>query len=757
VNRKQRRANDRGQPAKPGPRELFAAAVQHHREGRQEDAARLYGQVLAIDPRHADSLHRLGVIAYQKGLHGQAVDMLRQAIACRPEAASYHAHLGLALDGLGQLDEAVESCRRAVTLDPDLPDLHNNLGVLLQRLGRQEDAIACYRRAVELAPDLAEAHNNLGNVLSELGRPEEAQICYRRVIGLAPETVDGYANLGGALKALGQFEGASVCFQQALQIAPAQSEILACLAQTQIVLKDYRGALDSALRALASRETPQTRRLFVQCVKDIEIENEIAGLRPLLLRALTENWDRPDDLARVSAGLIRQTILRKPDMDEEDFITLAGDKLLHALLCRTPNLDLELESLLTAARQWLLRTVRQLSSGQADPAFACAMARQCFINEYVFAQSADETEQAGRLRDELSAALEQGEGIDPVLIGVAAAYFPLLSVPLAPRLLERSWPVEVEAVLTQQIREPEEEEALRATIPRLTAIKDDVSCLVQRQYEENPYPRWVSAAPAGAPQPLTSFLRQTFPFVSVEGRSDGPCLDILVAGCGTGRNAIETTQRFAGAQVLAIDLSRNSLAHAARKTRELGVTDIEYAQADILEFGLTGRRFDMVEAVGVLHHMGDPFAGWRVLASLLKPQGVMMVGLYSSEARRDLPAGMQAGPDVTAQDVREARQYLIGQNAPVIQRVDFFTTSTCRDLLFHVQEHRLTLAGIGSFLRAHNLRLLGFCLDDAALAAYRVRFPDDPGAVNLDHWQVYEKDHPDTFSGMYEFWLQKTL
>jgi 2-polyprenyl-3-methyl-5-hydroxy-6-metoxy-1,4-benzoquinol methylase len=444
--------------------------------------------------------------------------------------------------------------------------------------------------------------------------------------------------------------------------------------------------------------------------------------------------------------------LCKPDLEDETFAALAADTLLQALLCRTPNQDRKLESLLTAARQRLLQTVQQ--SASIDLAFVCAMARQCFINEYVFAQGVKETERACRLRDELAAALEQGAVLDPVLIGVVAAYFPLLSVPLAPRLLERSWPAEIEAVLTQQIREPGQEDTLRAAIPRLTVIKDDVSHLVRSQYEENPYPRWVSAGPAVTPQSLASFLRQTSPFVPVEDQSDSQDLDILVAGCGTGRNAIETRQKFAGAQVLAVDLSRNSLAHAARKTQELGISGIDYAQADILELGATGRRFDLIEAVGVLHHLADPFAGWHVLASLLKPRGVMMVGLYSSEARRDLPA-MAFGLGDTAQGVRQARQILIGQNAPVIQRVDFFTTSTCRDLLFHVQEHRLTLAEIAGFLAANNLRLLGFSLEDAVLAAYRKRFADDPGAVNLDHWQAFEKDHPETFSGMYQFWLQK--
>src|SRR5256886_12917699 len=45
---------------------------------------------------------------------------------------------------------------------------------------------------------------------------------------------------------------------------------------------------------------------------------------------------------------------------------------------------------------------------------------------------------------------------------------------------------------------------------------------------------------------------------------------ILVAGCGTGQNAIAAAKRFSDASVLAIDFSRASLAYAMRKTREIG-------------------------------------------------------------------------------------------------------------------------------------------------------------------------------------------
>ena len=65
--------------------------------------------------------------------------------------------------------------------------------------------------------------------------------------------------------------------------------------------------------------------------------------------------------------------------------------------------------------------------------------------------------------------------------------------------------------------------------------------------------------------------------------------------------------------VTAVDLSRASLAYAQRKTSELGITNVKYLQADILNLGELGQGFDIIESAGVLHHMNDPMAGWRVL------------------------------------------------------------------------------------------------------------------------------------------------
>ena len=58
-------------------------------------------------------------------------------------------------------------------------------------------------------------------------------------------------------------------------------------------------------------------------------------------------------------------------------------------------------------------------------------------------------------------------------------------------------------------------------------------------------------------------------------------------------------------------------------------------QADILNLGQLNKQFDIVESVGVLHHMGNPMEGWKVLTDCLKPGGLMKIGLYSELARKN--------------------------------------------------------------------------------------------------------------------------
>jgi 2-polyprenyl-3-methyl-5-hydroxy-6-metoxy-1,4-benzoquinol methylase len=442
--------------------------------------------------------------------------------------------------------------------------------------------------------------------------------------------------------------------------------------------------------------------------------------------------------------------------------TIASDPLLRCMLESATIRDLALERYLTSIRRIVLDMAARASStmDESTLAFWCALARQCFINEYVFEASADEMARAGQLRDRVAQALGAGEGIVPLLLAGVAAYFPLSVFAESQVLLKQAWPRPLRGLLEQQITEPEQERRLGDQLPRLTRIENEVSRTVREQYEEHPYPRWVLAPSNRGPVHVNDYLRRQFPAASFRELANDRPVEILVAGCGTGQQAIVTARLFARARVLAVDLSRASLAYAARMTRALDLRNLEYGQADLLELASIGRSFDVIEASGVLHHLADPMAGWRVLLSILRPGGLMHVGLYSTTARAQIRAARayfaEVGTHPTAGDIRRCRRELLNTSMKsVASYADYFSISECRDLLFHVQEHQLSIPEITTFLSENNLKFIGFELALPMLAHYRSCFPQDRAMNDLACWEAFETQNPAAFAAMYQFWVQR--
>ncbi|MGD9885490.1 MAG: tetratricopeptide repeat protein [Reyranella sp.] len=104
-----------GPPPSPdrAPASLLDQALAHHRAGRMAEAENLYRRILARDPRHADALHLLGMLAGQAGRHDTAAELIRQAIAVNGRQPYYLLHRGLAARQLGRLDEGGELAARA--------------------------------------------------------------------------------------------------------------------------------------------------------------------------------------------------------------------------------------------------------------------------------------------------------------------------------------------------------------------------------------------------------------------------------------------------------------------------------------------------------------------------------------------------------------------------------------------------------------------------------------------------------------------
>jgi Tfp pilus assembly protein PilF/SAM-dependent methyltransferase len=727
------------------------AALAHHQAGRLPQAEAIYQQILQVAPNHPDALHLLGVIFSQVGKNEIAVELIGRAISSKPDYAEAHCNLGNAFLAQGQLEAAVESYHKAISINPEYAEAYSNLAVALKEQGQLDAAVESLQKALSINPDDAEAHYNLGVAFQAQGKFDAAAESYHAAITIQPDFVKAYNSLTSALLSGGEVFKAFEVSKRSFQIA----------------------------------ETNETKALLVRCLKNIRFIQDDADARYFLMRALSEPWGRPYQLVTASLSLIKlhkdigecieratsawPTRLQQRELFGPSGLSSASeDRLLQCLLENAPINDVDLERFLTMVRLALLgaatETVISDALEEKVVTFYCALARQCFINEFVYSYTDDEFERAQWLREQLVAALESGAPIPVLWLGAVAAYFPLRSLPSAETLLNQPWPDAVAALLAQQIREPLEERQYRSAIPRLTTVEDNVSRLVQQQYEENPYPKWVKSPPTGNTTTMDAFLRQKFPSAPFHllGKSDA--VDILIAGCGTGQHAIETARQFHGARVLAVDISLTSLCYAERKTRELGLENIKYAQADIMKLGSVVRMFDLIESVGVLHHLADPVAGLKELLLLLRPWGFMRLGFYSECARQNVVAARsfiaEQGYVANAADIRRCRQDLISMDdgrrfRQLTSSSDFYGTSECRDLLFHVQEHRFTLPQIKEILSESGLDFIGFDLEPPVLKKYNERFPDDPAKTNLDHWNVFEAENPNTFVGMYQFFAQK--
>lgn len=727
----------------------------------------------------------LGSLRLNRGEAGLAESCLAKAAALAPQVADLAVNLGLARAELGDGAGALACYDRALTLDAACVPARTNRGAALQAAGRLEEAVADYDAALLLDPEHATAQYNRANALAEQGRLAEALAGYDRAIALRPHYALALAARGLLLAAIGRPREAEGAAREALAATPDQPQALELLARCLLAHgADPETILPVIERALAGCGGLEAKRLFIACLERLPPERVDDALRDRLATALAEPWARPETLIPVAARLLAHDPAFAPGLERAQAVwpeDLAAPLLFgpagpaacgrNALLVQTltagPVCAPALERFCTLARRCLLDAATEAAAPwNADPdalVFFAALAEQCRINEYAFAVTPDEADRAQALTAALGRTLRDQAPLAPLAVLATAAYAPLAALPEAAVLDARDGAAPVAALVRRQLAEEAEERRARETMPALTPIEDEVSRRVRRQYEENPYPRWIRAAPVDAPTGFDGFLARRFPLADYQplGRTDR--LDILVAGCGSGQHALETARRYRGAQVLAVDLSLASLAYAQRKAREAGVDNLAFAQADLLRLGALDRRFDLIEATGVLHHLRDPWAGWRALLGLLRPGGCMRLGFYSELARRNMPRlrvmlqvkGYTTEPD----SLRRCRQELLAlpPDDPTRRLLmqDFYSLSGCRDLLFHVCEHALTLPAIAAFLTENDLRFLGFDIEPETLAAYARRFPDDPAATDLEHWHAFELDHQDTFLEMYQFWVQR--
>ena len=678
--------------------------LEHYQNGRFKDAEKFATSIIQEFPSDNFSWKVLAAVFKATGRNPEALNASQTAVALAPQDAEAHSNLGVTYQELGRLDEAEASYARAITLKSDYAEAYSNLGITLQELGRLDEAEASYAQAIAFKPDYPEAHSNLGITLQRLGRLDKAVASYAQAIALRPDYAEAYVNLGIAIKNV--------------KFTSLNRELYPPLIQL-LTTENFASPIDVA---------PSILSLLMHdpLIEDLLLEKNFAkGLK---------------EVTRIIGSLDRLT-------------------LLHNLMrvCALP--DLQFEQLFVAIRSFLLKNLDEMEVSPELIYFLSTLSIHCFVNEYVYAETDEEICQVEELQAQISQTIAQFEQPEATSILCLATYR---------SLHQYDWCQKIEAldnleeVKKRLIEEPLLEKIIAKDMPVLGEISDDVSLNVREQYEENPYPRWVKLGVFTKAKPIAKVCDELKLHIYAENIKNVTYPFILIAGCGSGQHSLGTASRFLNCHITAVDLSLASLAYAQRKSNELGCTNIDYMQADILNLHQLGKEFDIIESVGVLHHMSEPMAGWKTLVDLLKPGGLMKIGLYSELARNHI---VEVRKEIKLRrvgtseaDIRKFRRSLLKSHDENHQLLttssDFFSLSTMRDLIFHVQEHRFTLQQIKNCLDDLGLKFCGF-ENKVATSSFRAIHRNETDIYDLELWHQYEEKNPGVFSGMYQFWCQK--
>jgi len=586
-------------------------------------------------------------------------------------------------------------------------------------------------------PDNITALNILGGSLARTEKLAQAIQVAERVCILSPGNAVYYSNLSYLHGLTGNVQKAILVMAHAIKSDPTNSVYQAKFARMADHLEFYK----------LTAETTVIKEAISLCLGNPAIDagsfstawHSLLLLDPVFIKfaALTQ---RGDFKAQAEEVDIRELV--EPLNDP---FLLPGLKSLHAA-------NAELERIMTFFRHYFLARFDDYDATSFLP-FLCALAEHCNLNEYVYGC----TKQEQIMTDALAGKLDLSAKIDEsamTRIALIACYKDLMQLECADIIAEASADAHNDAftlLVKNTISIPTKIREYHDTISALSSLNDAVqnavSASVAQQYEENPYPRW---------------RHLEIPVLTENQKAKGRGRTILIAGCGTGYEALNMATRYPEARILGVDLSVASLAYGKQKADEFGIRNVEFVQADILELENLGEQFDLITCVGVLHHMEDPVEGWRMLLTCLKPDGFMKIALYSETARQSVVLCRnwieEQGFASTPEGIRDFRQAIKAMDAEnplrdIMNWTDFYSMSMCRDLVFHVQEQRVTLPWIKSVLDDLSLCCLSMRISNPfSRKEYLSMYADDPAIKNLDHLHEYEKHNPATFRDMYQFW-----
>ena len=449
-----------------------------------------------------------------------------------------------------------------------------------------------------------------------------------------------------------------------------------------------------------------------------------------------------------------KTESRKLSLIDLDII---NEKLFQLIVKKCLITDLNLEFYLTKIRKKLLKKFLSNTDNQFFMKiykFLIVFAEQKFFCEFIY----HVTDEEKKLLKKLENKIKKKDDICELSILLISLYKPLNKCNYLQKKLVNyiSKSNEFKEFLKYVFHDPHTDKQASISMKSMSNFSNKTSLLMKRQYEENPFPRWRFTLRPMKGNDINEFTNRysdTF-FQKPE---------ILIAGCGTGQQAMAWSA-YKDSKICAVDLSSESLAYAIRKAKEKNIKNVNFYHLDLLDLELLNKKFDIIISTGCLHHMEKPEDGLESLVNVLKPQGLIYLGLYSKRARSEIEWTrkyiQKRKIDVTEDNMRSFRTKILNSENKKLQSIrglrDFFSLSNFRDLLFNYTEHTYDFIKIKELLESKKLNFIAFNeMNPYVKNSFKNHFPNENDEVNLELWDKFEKIYPKTFLGMYKFWVKK--
>ena len=695
-------------------------AKESYQNNNFDEAEKLFLEILEYKPNCLDSLFFLGVIKLKNNENDLALIFLNRYLEFNEENHLVHLNIGIIHTKLNNSDLAIASYLRSLSYKVS-PAALQNLSSLLWKKGDKKQSVKYYNKLTKIYPSREKFAN--------LSLMYQSNQNYRESIEIGSKVILEKIN--------DQFEELAIS---------TFCKSLLNLKQNDIA--EINDVIHKVIDCLLSQG------------------NEIYDLPANFIQSIFVNYDtkNPNKLEFNEKSISKLVIDDPLIFSDESFFHLISNDLIKNFLRVNLVTNIHLENIFTKLREFMLESyiLERNDFIKKNIDLIISINIQCEFNGYIWNVSKKEENYLASIKKQILNLINDGKYIPEELICIYGSYYPIYNFnELKAYLLknENKFNFDISEIIHSHILLPIEIIKNSDLNDNKIDITDQTSQIVKKLYESYPYPRWKGKIKNY--QNSLSNYGNTSSYV-LNKISPTEKKDILVAGCGTGKELIQIAGTYKHSKIIAIDLSSSSLGYTKIKIDEHNFKNIELKNLDILDLDKLNKKFDIIICRGVLHHMYDPSKGLKALNGCLKDDGIMNIALYSELARNDLSKIRNKIKllkyENNLKDVRKFRSEIKSdKDTKFIWSIrDFYSYYEFQDLIFHPREVLFNISQIQNLLKSNNLKFLEFdAINNKVFEMYKSKFIDDDNFNSLDNWRILEEENNQIFMGMYQFFLEK--